>query len=897
MTNSNSSDQSKDKQATESHKVKPDEKVNTKLTLESLLAKAKLKTDSSKTDSQDKKKEITPSEQPTVLTDQDTAQEPTAKVEDTASNNNQSLLRLPSTDLTFPVIPLKQGLLFPRTETVLTFGRKFSVKAIKEGVGEQKLVVLVAQKKASTIDPTTQDLYQVGVLAVIERTLKTDGNLTALVRGLDRVKINQYLQTEPYFLARVTKLSNELANDQEELVLTSHLRQIFQKIVQMGKPVEFLNFIKLMSGIDASEMADQIATTLNISTSKKQDLLETLNVKERVKKLIKYLNQEMNVIEIEKDVVYKTQEKFDKHMRESVLRERLRTIKKELGEYEDSDDMAQNYLDKLKKLRLPPAIKSKVKKEIQRLESMSPNNPETSYITTWLDTIFEVPWRADTTKRVSLKKAKKTLDETHYGLEDVKERILEYMAVLQLKSQTHTQDKKPGSKNLPTILCFVGPPGVGKTSIGQAIAKALGRKFTKVSLGGIRDEAEIRGHRRTYVGAMPGRIIKGIIAAQSKNPVFILDEIDKLGNDFRGDPSAALLEVLDPEQNYAFEDHYLDIPYDLSQVIFVTTANTLATVPPALRDRLEIIEYPGYTYSEKFNIAKNHLVKKVLLNNGLNQTQLQINDQALKMLIQRYSKEAGVRDLERKLGKVARKVAKMIVLKKNDKSEKKSASVKSAAKSLKKSVVRVKPVIVNPKIIRQLLGPEEYDLTLSETQHQVGVATGLAWTQVGGDLLFIEVALTEGKGKIVMTGKLGEVMQESAQAALTFVKSHAKQLGIKASLFAERDVHIHVPEGAIPKDGPSAGITLATAICSAFTNKPVNNHIAMTGEITLRGRVLRIGGLKEKAIAAHLAKIPTVIIPQENERNLEELPEEVRREIKFIPVDNALKVIKLALTQ
>lgn len=786
---------------------------------------------------------------------------------------------LPSNSFSLPVIPIRQGAIFPHTESVMTFGRPFSVKAIKTAAKDQKLVVLVSQKKPNIDNPTTDDLFQVGVLAVIERTLKTDDNLSALVRGIARVEIINYLQVEPYFKAQISKLDNELDNDQEEMALASHLKKTFQKIVQMGKPVEFLSFIKLMSGIDPSEMTDQIAVTLNLSPKDKQELLKTTNVKERMKKALKHINHELNVLEVEKDVVHKTQQKFDKHMRESVLRERLKTIQKELGEYEDSTDSAQQFKKKLQKSSFPKEIKQKVKKEIGRLSSMSPNNPETSYITTWLETMFDIPWESTSTK-ADIKKAQKVLDKSHYGLDDVKERVLEYIAVLQLKNQQKSSKSSKTTKKgneaqhqgLPTILCFVGPPGVGKTSIGQAIADALDRKFTKISLGGIRDEAEIRGHRRTYVGAMPGRIIKGIIAAKSKNPVFILDEIDKVGKDFRGDPSAALLEVLDPEQNHSFSDHYLDVDYDLSEVIFITTANTLETIPPALKDRLEIIRYPGYTFDEKFNIAKKHLLEKVLENNALSSDQVSFTNAGLKKIIQRYTKEAGVRELERKLGKIARKVAKKLV----------------SRKTKKKSEQKV-----NPKVVRELLGPEEYDLSMAEEKDQVGVTTGLAWTPTGGDILFIETALVPGKGKVILTGKLGEVMQESAQAALTFVKSHAKELKVDPKQFDETNVHVHVPEGAISKDGPSAGIALATAITSAFAKKPVPKGLAMTGEITLRGRVLRIGGLKEKAIAAHLAGISTVIIPKDNERDLEKIPQEVKKDIEFVPVSEASEVLKL----
>ncbi|MEA2056889.1 MAG: endopeptidase La, partial [Patescibacteria group bacterium] len=566
------------------------------------------------------------------------------------------------------------------------------------------------------------------------------------------------------------------------------------------------------------------------------------------------------------------------------------TIKKELGEYDDAEELTETYQEQLKDKSIPTKIKQKIRKELKRLGQMSPNNPESGYIRAWLETIFDLPWGDRDEQKIDLIKAEKILNSNHYGLSDVKDRILEYIAVLQLKKAKEKRKKKKKKKltnstnqESPTILCFVGPPGVGKTSIGRAIAKSLGRKFTKISLGGIRDEAQIRGHRRTYVGAMPGRIIKGIKQAESLNPVFILDEIDKVGKDFRGDPSAALLEVLDPEQNKNFEDHYLDFPFDLSEVIFITTANTLDTIPPALRDRLEIIRYPGYTFDEKFNIAKKHLMKKVLHSNGLDSSQINITDGALKKIIQRYTKEAGVRELERQLNKTCRKVAKKIVA--------------HQTKQKTKTKAKQKKISVKKNLLKKYLGPEKYDLTLAEEEDQIGVATGLAWTRTGGDILFIEVGLTPGKGKIRLTGKLGEVMKESAQTALTFVKANAKKLKIDEDRFDKTDVHIHVPEGAVPKDGPSAGITMATAIASAFTNKSVKRELAMTGEITLRGRVLRIGGLKEKVIAAHLAGIKQIIIPEKNKRDLSEISADIKKQINFKPVNSALEVLGLTLNK
>ena len=766
--------------------------------------------------------------------------------------------------LVLPVVPIREGVLFPSTESVLTFGRVISVEAINEAKRTQNMVVLLSQKQPNVDTPEQNDMYAVGTLAIVERTLNTEGQLNALVRGIGRVKILNFVSTKPYILAEVEKLNDILALDDESKALAAHLQKEFKRAVHMGKPVEFLNFMKLMSGIHDGELVDQIASTLTLETDEKQKILEMLDVKTRLQTVISHLAKEMKILEIEKDVANKTQQKFDKNMRESVLRERVKVIQRELGEDED-EEVISEYEMKLKKMKLPLEVSKKVGKEIKRLKQMSVNNPEAGYLRTWLDTVFELPWNKYSKGNIDLKKAQEILDKNHYGLKEVKDRIVEYMAVLQLKQ------KNLSSHNAPTILCFVGAPGVGKTSIGKSIAEALGRKFVKVSLGGVRDEAEIRGHRRTYVGAMPGRIIVGMKQAKNMNPVFMLDEIDKIGNDFRGDPSAALLEALDPEQNKSFEDHYLDMPFDLSDVIFITTANTLDTIPPALRDRLEIIRYSGYTEEEKFHIAKQHLVDKVRKANGLKPSEIIFTDNELNTIIKRYTREAGVRNLERELNKVMRKVARKIA----EHEEKK--------------------VIVTDASLKDYLGPEQYDPTLAEKKDEVGLATGLAWTSVGGEVLFVEVALTKGKGAIKLTGKLGDVMKESAQAALTYVHANAEKLGIKEELIEKRNIHIHVPEGAVPKDGPSAGITICTAIVSAFTNRPVKRHVAMTGEITLRGRVMRIGGLKEKSIAAHQAGCKIIIIPQENVRDLVEVPDSVKKDIEFKPVSEMSEVLKLAL--
>lgn len=782
----------------------------------------------------------------------------------------QKKTKTESKKLILDAIPIREGLLFPSTESVLSFGRQLSLNAIKNLGSSKKTVVLVTQKDPQVNLPEAKDLYQVGTLAVIEKKLETDDTINALVKGIGRVKIIRYVSTSPKLVVEVEKLPEIEENPEENKVLVTHLQKEFRKAVHMGKPVEFLSFMKLMGGVTNGELVDQIASTLNIKTEEKQALLETTDVTQRLKLVVAHLNHEIKVLEIEKDVVHKTQEKFDKHMRENILRERLKTIQKELGDIDDEDEAAEGYQQRLKKIKFDTDLKKKIKKEIKRLRMMSQNNPESGYVRSWLDTVFELPWNKFSKALLDIEKAEEILNKNHFGLEEVKNRILEYIAVLSLKQK----NAKKEDQSLPTILCFVGPPGVGKTSIGKSIAEALGRKFIKVSLGGVKDESEIRGHRRTYVGAMPGKIINGMKQAKTMNPVFMLDEIDKIGSDYKGDPSAALLEALDPEQNHAFEDHYLDMPFDLSQVIFITTANTLDTIPPALKDRLEIIRYSGYTWEEKFHIAKDYLFEKVLRANGLSKKQVSISDDALKTIIHRYTREAGVRTLERTLSSIMRKSAKEII-----------------SHSKKKSVQ------VDPKVVREYLGPEKFDVENKEENDIVGQATGLAWTSVGGEILFIEVALTPGKGNIKLTGKLGDVMKESAQAAYTYVKANYKSLGIPLKKLKETDIHVHVPEGAVPKDGPSAGVTMTTAIVSAFTNIPVNKDVAMTGEVTLRGRVLRIGGLKEKSIAAHMAGSKIVVIPQENERDIEKIPDIVKKDIKFIPVSDVSAVLQQALTK
>lgn len=772
----------------------------------------------------------------------------------------------------YPIVAIREGVLFPSTESVLTFGRPSSMNAIKEALRSHTYIVLLSQKKPNVDSPQASDLYEVGTLAAIEKTLKIDKTINALVRGISRVKVKSYVKHHPFMMAEVESLQEVYVADDETEALVSHLQKEFRRAVHQGKPVEFLNFMKMMSGVTNAELVDQIASTLTIPSKQKQALLEEVIVKKRLQVVIEHLTHEMKVIEIEKDVVSKTQERFDKHMRDNVLRERLHTIQKELGETDEEEEIIADFEKKLKRLTLPGEVEEKVRKEIKRLSQLSVNNPESGYVRTWLDTFFELPWGKVTKDKISLEKASEVLNKHHYGLDEVKDRIIEFIAVLRLKSDQVKSTGGGRGKPVPTILCFVGPPGVGKTSIGQSIAESLGRKFVKVSLGGIRDEAEIRGHRRTYVGALPGKIISGIRQAKSINPVFMLDEVDKIGLDYRGDPSAALLEALDPEQNGGFVDHYLDTPFDLSKVIFITTANTLDTIPPALLDRLEIIRYSGYTDEEKFHIAKEHLMKKVLQSNGLKPKQLQISDDGLFYIIHRYTKEAGVRSLERVLHSLARKTARSIASR--------------SGKNLKS---------LSPKEVRKLLGPEDFEETELDNQDQIGLATGMAWTSVGGEVLFIEVALVKGKGEVKLTGKLGEVMKESAQTALTHVKANARRYGIDADALSKTDVHIHVPEGAVPKDGPSAGITITTAIVSAFTKKPIDRKLAMTGEVTLRGRILPIGGVKEKIIAALRAGCTTILLPKNNLKDLEKIPKSITAQLDVIGVETVDEVLPQAI--
>jgi len=758
-----------------------------------------------------------------------------------------------------PIIPIRDGIIFPGTDSVLTFGRPKSLDALESAFASERIVGFVLQKNAKLNDPTTSELYSVATLCHIERMIKTDGEINAQVKGLVRVKIVSYEQESPYLLGKVEDILDVEEDTAEVKALCNHLTNEFRRAMNLGKFVDFLVFMNIMSENTPSALSNLMASVLDLKPEERQNLLEEPNVRKRLEKITELLGKELKILEIEKRITNKTQERFEKGAREMMLRERLKTIEKELGENEE-DNETRELMIKMKAAKMPEDIEEKAKKEIKKLSQMNQFNPEAGYIRNYLDWLLVLPWAVESKNNVNIKSAEKILDEDHFGLTKVKERIVEYLAVHKLAGKI----KGP-------ILCFVGPPGVGKTSLGKSIARSLGRKFVKVSLGGIRDEAEIRGHRRTYVGALPGRIIQGVKDAGTRNPVFMLDEIDKVGADFRGDPSSALLEALDPEQNHAFSDHYLEVPFDLSDVMFVTTANILDTIPPALRDRLEVIPFSGYTQDEKFHIVKGFLLKKLMQSHGLTPSKIVITDSAIKFIAHHYTREAGVRALERQIATILRKVAKMVADGKKGK------------------------VTVTPKNVTKFLGPIKFSSTLLEKKDEVGMSTGLAWTEAGGDILFIEVALMPGKGNLILTGQLGDVMKESCQAALSYIRARARQLGLPEKFYQKIDVHVHVPEGAVPKDGPSAGIAITTAIISALTKIPVNRKVGMTGEVTLRGRVLEIGGLKEKVIAAHRAGLKTIIIPKENKKDLEDIPKEVIRDLNFKFISHMDEVLSLAL--
>jgi len=757
-----------------------------------------------------------------------------------------------------PLIPIRDGVIFPNTDSVLTFGRPKSLAALESSFSSERIVCFVLQKNSKLNDPSPSDLYNIGTLSHIERMTRTEGEIIAQVKGITRVRIKAVVEEGSYLMAKIVEVPDIVDNSPEIKALCNHLTNEFRRAMNLGKTVDFLVFMNIMSDNSPYEFADLIASVLDIKPSERQELLEINDVRKRLEKITDLLTKELKVLELEKRIASKTAERFEKGAREAILRERLKTIEKELGDEDETG--TQELLEKIKKAKMPEDIEEKARKEAKKLAQMAQFNPEAGYIRNYLEWLVSLPWAVKSQNNLDIKTAEKILDQDHYGLKKAKERIVEYLAVHKLAGKM----KGP-------ILCFAGPPGVGKTSIGKSIARSLGRKFVRVSLGGIRDEAEIRGHRRTYVGALPGRIIQGIKDAGTRNPVFMLDELDKVGADFRGDPSSALLEALDPEQNNQFSDHYLEVSFDLSDVMFVTTANVLDTIPPALRDRLEVINFAGYTHDEKFKIAREFLLKKQIENHGLTPDKIEITDTAVRFIIEHYTREAGVRSLERQIAAILRKAAKLI------------------------AEGRVKKLKVSAKDVAKYLGPIKISSTILEKKDEIGMSTGLAWTEAGGDILFIEVALMPGKGQLILTGQLGDVMKESCQAAMSYIRARARQFGLSDKFYQKIDVHVHVPEGAVPKDGPSAGIAITSAIISALTKIPVNRKIGMTGEITLRGRVMEIGGLKEKIIAAHRAGLKTIIIPKENKKDLVDIPREVLKDLKFKFASHMDEVIGVAL--
>lgn len=775
----------------------------------------------------------------------------------------------------YPVVAVRDGIVFPSAENVLVFGRQKSTDAINEALKRNKKIVLIMQENPNIDNPKSSDLYNVGVISTIEKIVLGDkGEINALVKGKEKVKVVEYTKEEPYFEAKVEAVEDEVEDNEEIEAMVKHISSQVKKAINLGKTVDFVFLMNILNITSPHDFSYQVAMVLDLKPEEKQKLLEQTDLKKRLAEEVEYVNREIKILEIEQNISSKTQQKFERGMRETFLREKMKTIEEELGGKGEDKDL-EEYHGKIKKAKMPKEVEEKAIKELKRLSQMSQFNPESSYIRTYLDWLVELPWTSLPEGDISIQHAEKILNEDHYGLKKIKERILEYLAIIKMRRSKEPEEKlhkkNYQKEHPPTILCFVGPPGVGKTSLGKSIARSLGRKFVKISLGGIRDEAEIRGHRRTYVGALPGRIIQGIKQAGSKNPVFMLDEVDKLGRDYRGDPSAALLEALDPEQNHAFSDHYLEVPYNLSDVFFITTANILDTIPEALLDRLEVIHFPGYTEDEKFHIAKDYLVRKQLGAHSLSPSELSITDSALRTIIRRYTREAGVRELERQIATICRKVTRQIV-------EGKIKSKTAGASDLSKQ-----------------LGPYKYTASIIEEKDTIGISTGLAWTQAGGDILFIEVALMPGKGHLTLTGHLGDVMKESCQAALSYIRSRWAMFNLPKDFFNKVDVHVHVPEGAVPKDGPSAGVAIATAMVSALTKIPVKRDVGMTGEITLRGRVLEIGGIKEKVIAAHRASIKTVAMPKENKKDLEDIPQYVLKDLNFVYIENIDDVLKTAL--
>jgi ATP-dependent Lon protease len=764
-----------------------------------------------------------------------------------------------------PCLPLRGLTVFPYMVLHFDVGRQKSIAALEEAMVNDQELLLVTQKDAKMDDPGFDDIYHVGTVSKIKQLLKLPGDtIRVLVEGLKRGRIVECISTDPYFEVEIEEIEEndpEPGNLEQEALMRSVL-DIFEDYVKLGNRVSPDTLISVNAVEKPGQLADIIAANVLVKIEDKQSILEAFDPQDRLEKLYGILTREIQILEIERKINQRVKKQIDKLQREYYLREQLKAIQKELGEKDGIGEEVEEYRRKIEEAQLPEEAYEKAMKELDRLYRMPPGSPEIGIIRTYLDWLVELPWNVETEDNTDIKKAAKILDEDHYGLEKVKERVLEYLAVHQLTQQM----KGP-------ILCFVGPPGVGKTSIARSIARALNRKFVRMSLGGVRDEAEIRGHRRTYVGAIPGRIIASIRQAGTKNPVFLFDEIDKMSSDFRGDPASAMLEVLDPEQNFAFRDHYLEVPFDLSKVMFLTTANTLETIPRPLLDRMEVIHISGYTEEEKLHIASRYLIPKQVKEHGLKEGSVQIPERAIRDIINYYTREAGVRNLERQIATICRKAARKIL-------ETGQQCVRITSGNLKR-----------------YLGVPIYRYEKAGQHDQAGIVTGLAWTAVGGDTLLVEAIHMPGTGKLVLTGQLGDVMKESAQAGFSYIRAKARDFGIDPNFYNNTDIHVHIPEGAIPKDGPSAGITMTTAIISALTGIPARSDVAMTGEITLRGRVLPIGGLKEKVLAAHRAGITKVIIPAENEKDLKEIPENVKRKVKIVLVEHMDQVLEHALVE
>lgn len=763
--------------------------------------------------------------------------------------------------LTMPLLPLRGLIVYPTMVLHLDVGRDKSVQALEKAMMDDHLVCLVSQKDMGIDEPTKEDLYRTGTLAKIKQMLKLpNGTMRVLVEGLNRVNVTEFEDSEEYFVVHVEKQNEEHQVDVEDKALMRTLLDYFEQYIKLSKKVSVETLSTVSDIEEPGRLADIVASHLPIKIQLKQEILEITDVKKRLNTIISHIQDEQEVLQLEKKIGQRVKKSMERTQKEYYLREQMKAIQKELGDKEGKTGEVATLREKIEASGMTDHVKQVAFKELDRYEKIPATSAESSVIRNYIEWLIALPWTNETEDTLNIHNAEQVLNDEHYGLEKVKERVLEYLAVQQLTKSL----KGP-------ILCLAGPPGVGKTSLARSIATSLDRHFVRVSLGGVRDESEIRGHRRTYVGAMPGRIIQGMKKAGTINPVFLLDEIDKMSNDFRGDPSSALLEVLDPEQNHNFSDHYIEETYDLSKVMFVATANNLATIPGPLRDRMEIIQIAGYTELEKLEIAKRHLLLRQLENHGLQKGNLQIRDDALTAIIRLYTREAGVRNLEREIASICRKAARIVV---------------SGEK---------KRVVVTAKTLEEFLGKPRFRYGQAETEDQVGVATGLAYTTVGGDTLAIEVSLSPGKGRLVLTGKLGDVMKESAQAAFSYVRSNAEKLGIDEKFYEKHDIHIHVPEGAVPKDGPSAGITIATALVSALTGKPVRREVGMTGEITLRGRVLPIGGLKEKSLSAHRAGLTKILIPHDNERDIEDIPDSVQEELDIVLVSHVDQVLEHAL--